>query len=53
MLDFCEQGAAAAETSLRIARPLATAFAEIIEAQPQRGVAADHDAALSAPARVS
>jgi hypothetical protein len=25
----------------------------IIEAQPQRGVAADHDAALSAPARVS
>ena len=31
----------------------ATASAEIIEAQPQRGVAADHDAALSAPARVS
>ena len=31
----------------------ATASAEIIEAQPQRGVAADHDAALSARARVS
>jgi hypothetical protein len=36
-----------------IARPPTTAFAEIIEAQPQRGVAADHDAALFAPARVS
>ena len=39
--------------SRRSRGPAATASAEIIEAQPQRGVAADHDAALSAPARVS
>ena len=39
--------------SRRSRGPAATASAEIIEAQPQRGVAADHGAALSAPARVS